>query len=138
MTEAFAADYDKVWANILRTAHGKILPDIATVRNLTRNSLVRQLCSDTNQTVLDHITILEKTGQVDFEAIAEAAAGPSASPTGPPPPSPGVVPPNAPAVEPTGNVVGQSKPSPTTPGVVNTNRPAAKDPNSIGQTPQTG
>ncbi|MEW2115383.1 DUF4142 domain-containing protein [Streptomyces sp. NPDC005474] len=133
MTEASAADYDKVWANLLRTAHGKILPDIATVRNLTRNSLVRQLCSDTNQTVLDHITILEKTGQIDFEAIAAAAAGPSASPTGPPPPVAGVLPPAAPPVQPTGNTPGKSKPSPTTPGVVNTNRPAAKDPNSVVQ-----
>ncbi|MDX3451004.1 DUF4142 domain-containing protein [Streptomyces sp. ME02-8801-2C] len=133
MTAASAADYDKVWANLLRTAHGKIFPDIATVRNNTRNSLVRQLCSDTNQTVLDHITILEKTGLIDFETIAEGAAGPSASPTGPPPPVPGVVPPNAPAVEPTGNVVGTSKPSPGAPGVVNTNRPEAKDPNTVVQ-----
>ncbi|ELP64955.1 DUF4142 domain-containing protein [Streptomyces turgidiscabies] len=131
MTEASAADYDKVWANLLRTAHGKILPDIATVRNITRNSLVRQLCSDTNQTVLDHITILEKTGQIDFETIAEGAAGPSASPTGPPPPVAGVVPPDSPAV--TGNTPGKSKPSPTTPGVVNTNRPEAKDPNTVTQ-----
>ena len=131
MTNASAADYDKVWTNLLRSAHGKIFPAIATVRNNTRNSLVRQLASDANQTVLDHITMLEKTGQVDFEDIAEAAAGPSASPTGPPPPSPGVVPPNAPAVEPTGNTPGKSTPSPTTPGVVNTNRPAAKDPTSV-------
>ncbi|MGW1719548.1 DUF4142 domain-containing protein [Streptomyces sp. NPDC002156] len=136
MTAAQGTDYDKVWANLLRTAHGKILPDIATVRNTTRNTLVRQLASDTNQTVLDHITILEKTGQVDFEKIAQSAAGPSASPTGPPPPSPGVVPPVAPAVEPTSGVQGSSKPSPTTPGVVNTNRPEAPDPNAVTtQTP---
>jgi putative membrane protein len=83
--------------------------------------------------VLDHITILEKTGQIDFEAIAESAAGPSASPTGPPPPVAGVLPPAAPPVEPTGNAPVKSKPSPTTPGVVNTNRPEAKDPNSVVQ-----
>ncbi|WP_405773555.1 DUF4142 domain-containing protein [Streptomyces sp. NBC_01538] len=133
MTDASAADYDKVWANLLRTAHGKIFPAIAAVRNQTRNTLVRQLASDANQTVLDHITILEKTGQIDFEAIAEAAAGPSASPTGPPPPVAGVLPPAAPPVEPTGNTPGKSKPSPTTPGVVNTNRPEAKDPNTVVQ-----
>jgi len=45
---------------------------IGKVRNETRNSLVRQLASDTNQTVLDHITMLEKTGGVDFDAIANA------------------------------------------------------------------
>ncbi len=136
MTAASPADYDRVWAQLLRQAHGNILPVVATVRNQTRNTLVRQLASDTNQTVLDHITILEKTGQVDFEKIAENAAGPSASPTGPPPPSPGVVPPVAPAVEPTTDVVVSSKPSPTTPGTINTNRPEAPDPNALPtQTP---
>ncbi|MGY1496649.1 DUF4142 domain-containing protein [Streptomyces sp. QTS52] len=133
MTAASPANYDKVWANLLRQAHGNILPVIATVRNQTRNTLVRQLASDTNQTVLDHITILEKTGQIDFQKIAEKAAGPSASPTGPPPPSPGVVPPIAPAVEPPGNIVTSSKPSPPAPGTINTNRPEAPDPNKIAQ-----
>ncbi|NEC91243.1 DUF4142 domain-containing protein [Streptomyces sp. SID12501] len=132
MTAASPADYDKVWANLLRQAHGNILPVVATVRNLSRNTLVRQLASDTNQTVLDHITILEKTGQIDFQKIAEKAAGPSASPTGPPPPSPGVVPPIAPAVEPSNSQV-SSKPSPGAPGTINTNRPEAPDPNKIAQ-----
>ena len=57
-------------ANLLRTAHGKIFTPIAAIRNNTRNTLVRQLATDTNQTVLDHITMLEKTGQVDFDSIA--------------------------------------------------------------------
>ncbi len=131
MTAAQGTEYDKVWANLLRSAHGKIFPVIAAVRNNTRNSLVRQLASDANQTVLDHITVLEKTGQVDFEAIAEAAAGPSASPSGPPPPTPGAVPPAAPAAEPSTDPDVRSIPSPTVPGVVNTNRPEAKDPNDI-------
>ena len=116
MTDASPGDYDKVWRPPScgpRTARS--FRDIATVRNLTRNTLVRQLASDANQTVLDHITILEKTGQIDFEAIAESAAGPSASPTGPPPPVAGVLPPAAPPVEPTGNTPGKSEPSPTTP-----------------------
>ncbi|MFI1356692.1 DUF4142 domain-containing protein [Streptomyces sp. NPDC020898] len=62
--------YDRTWANLLRSAHGKIFPVIGAVRNATRNTLVRQLATDTNQTVLDHITYLEKTGQVDFDGIA--------------------------------------------------------------------
>ncbi|WP_405823341.1 DUF4142 domain-containing protein [Streptomyces sp. NBC_01390] len=62
--------FDRTWANLLRSAHGKIFPAIGTVRNNTRNTLVRQLATDTNQTVLDHITMLEKTGQVDFDGIA--------------------------------------------------------------------
>jgi putative membrane protein len=70
MSNATDDQYDRVWANLLRSAHGKIFPAIGQVRNMTENSLVRQLASDTNQTVLDHITMLEKTGQVDFDAIA--------------------------------------------------------------------
>ncbi|GGZ92492.1 DUF4142 domain-containing protein [Streptomyces bluensis] len=70
MSAAQGNEYDRTWANLLRSAHGKILPAIGQVRNMTQNTLVRQLASDTNQTVLDHITMLEKTGQVDFDAIA--------------------------------------------------------------------
>ncbi|UUU25571.1 DUF4142 domain-containing protein [Streptomyces sp. DSM 40750] len=70
MSNATDDQYDRVWANLLRSAHGKIFPTIGAVRNGTQNTLVRQLASDTNQTVLDHITFLEKTGQVDFDAIA--------------------------------------------------------------------
>ncbi|WP_326575760.1 DUF4142 domain-containing protein [Streptomyces sp. NBC_00481] len=70
MSNATDDQYDRVWANLLRSAHGKIFPTIGAIRNQTENTLVRQLASDTNQTVLDHITFLEKTGQVDFDAIA--------------------------------------------------------------------
>ncbi|MBZ3904600.1 MULTISPECIES: DUF4142 domain-containing protein [Streptomyces] len=70
MDNATDDQFDRVWANLLRSAHGKIFPAIGAVRNMTENTLVRQLASDTNQTVLDHITVLEKTGQVDFDAIA--------------------------------------------------------------------
>ncbi|MDT0570807.1 DUF4142 domain-containing protein [Streptomyces sp. DSM 3412] len=70
MDNATDDQFDRVWANLLRSAHGKIFPAIGQVRNMTENTLVRQLASDTNQTVLDHITMLEKTNQVDFDAIA--------------------------------------------------------------------
>ncbi|MFE7761703.1 DUF4142 domain-containing protein [Streptomyces sp. NPDC057438] len=70
MDNATDDQFDRVWANLLRSAHGKIFPAIGTIRNQTENTLVRKLASDTNQTVLDHITMLEKTGQVDFDAIA--------------------------------------------------------------------
>ncbi|WP_200307704.1 DUF4142 domain-containing protein [Streptomyces adelaidensis] len=70
MSNATDDQYDRTWANLLRSAHGKIFPAIGQVRNGTQNTLVRQLASDTNQTVLDHITFLEATGEVDFDAIA--------------------------------------------------------------------
>lgn len=70
MRQAQGDEFDRTWANLLRSAHGKIFPAIGTVRNISQNMMVRQLASDTNQTVLDHITMLEKTGKVDFDAIA--------------------------------------------------------------------
>jgi putative membrane protein len=102
------------------------------VRNSTRNTLVRQLASDANQTVLDHITILEKTGSVDFDAIAnDTAALSTASPTGPPAPAAGVTAPSAPPVQPADGVVATSSPSPAPPGQVNTARPEPSDPDNV-------
>ncbi|RPF37011.1 DUF4142 domain-containing protein [Streptomyces sp. TLI_185] len=128
MTAATGTEYEYKFVNLLRSAHGKIFPAIGTVRNSTRNTLVRQLASDANQTVLDHITVLEKTGRVDFDAIANDAAGATtASPTGPPAPVPGQVAPSAPAAEATGDIGTTSRPSPGAPGTVNTNRPDPQD-----------
>lgn len=122
LTEAQGQDYERKFANLLRAAHGKVFSVIAQVRDTTRNSLVRQLATDANQTVLDHITMLEATGMVDFDAIANgSAATQTASPTGPPPPS-GIAP-SAPPAGPTGDISVTSRPSPTTPGQVNTDRP---------------
>ncbi|QDQ14271.1 DUF4142 domain-containing protein [Streptomyces spectabilis] len=122
LTEASGETYQRKFANLLRVAHGKVFGLIAQVRDSTRNSLVRQLASDANQTVLDHITMLEGTGFVDFDAIANGnAATATASPTGPPPPS-GPPPEPAPA-GPTGDVSGTSRPSPGAPGTVDTDRP---------------
>ncbi|MFJ4471756.1 DUF4142 domain-containing protein [Streptomyces sp. NPDC089424] len=128
MTAASGVEYEYKFANLLRSAHGKIFPAIGAVRNSTRNTLVRQLASDANQTVLDHITVLEKTGRVDFDAIANAAANAAtSSPTGPPAPVPGQIVPSAPAAEATGNVQTTSQPSPGAPGTVNTKRPDPED-----------
>ncbi|MER7840584.1 DUF4142 domain-containing protein [Streptomyces sp. NPDC096040] len=128
MSAATGAEYEYKFVNLLRAAHGKIFPVIGAVRNTTRNSLVRQLASDTNQTVLDHITTLEKTGKVDFEAIAnEIANSTTASPTGPAVPAPGLVVPSAPAAQAGGGVRVTSRPSPGAPGTVNTARPDPVD-----------
>ncbi|MEU9290983.1 DUF4142 domain-containing protein [Streptomyces sp. NPDC048275] len=134
LTAASGKEYEQKFANLLRSAHGKIFPAIGAVRNSTRNSLVRQLATDTNQTVLDHITVLEKTGNVDFDAIAnDTAAGSTASPTGPPPPAAGVSPGSAPPVQPGDGVTATSSPSPAAPGNVNTARPEPSDPNNLLQ-----
>lgn len=125
LSAASGQEYERKFANLLRNAHGKVFALIAQVRHTTRNTLIRQLASDTNQTVLDHITMLEATGMVDFDGLANEAAGvATASPTGPPPPN-GNLPPAPKAVEPTGNGNFTSEPStqPGAPTAVNTNRP---------------
>ncbi|WP_405880846.1 MULTISPECIES: DUF4142 domain-containing protein [unclassified Streptomyces] len=74
LSAAQGEDYERKFANLLRSAHGKVFQAVAQVRSSTRNSLVRELATAANQTVLDHITMLEKTGKVDFEAIANDTA----------------------------------------------------------------
>ena len=59
--------FDTDFANILRMTHGSIFNTIAKIRSTTKNSLVRALADQANNTVLDHITVMEKTGLVDFD-----------------------------------------------------------------------
>ncbi|MCS0605875.1 DUF4142 domain-containing protein [Streptomyces sp. LP11] len=59
--------FDTDFANILRMTHGSIFNSIAKIRSTTKNSLVRALADQANDTVLDHITVMEKTGLVDFD-----------------------------------------------------------------------
>ncbi|GAA0577391.1 DUF4142 domain-containing protein [Streptomyces crystallinus] len=70
LSAAQGRDYETKFANLLRRAHGKVFSLVAQVRANTRNSLVRDLAQDANQTVLDHINMLEATGLVDYDALA--------------------------------------------------------------------
>ncbi|MEW2166714.1 DUF4142 domain-containing protein [Streptomyces sp. NPDC007084] len=90
LNAAHGTTYDRDFANILRKAHGKVFAVVAQVRANTRNSLVRDLADDANTTVLDHIKVLEATGYVDFDALAEDAATASPPPltASPAPPGP--------------------------------------------------
>ncbi|MFG2193380.1 DUF4142 domain-containing protein [Streptomyces sp. NPDC048639] len=116
LTEAEGITYQRKFAQLLRSAHGKFFGQIGATRNATRNTLVRQLADAANVTVLDHITMLERTGMVDFDAIAnDTANAPPASPTGPPPPTSTVVPAPIPVV-PGDGVETTSKPSPSPTG----------------------
>jgi predicted outer membrane protein len=88
LNAAQGVDYDRKFANILRLAHGRVFSVVAQVRASTRNSLVRELADDANTTVLDHITVLEATGYVDFDALArEMASTSTPSPAGSPAPA---------------------------------------------------
>jgi putative membrane protein len=67
--------FDQLFIDRLRAAHGKIFPAIATIRATTRNDSVRKLAQQTNQFVMTHMTLLESSGIVDYAAL----------PTAPPP-----------------------------------------------------
>ncbi|WP_432133666.1 MULTISPECIES: DUF4142 domain-containing protein [unclassified Streptomyces] len=84
--------FDSTAANIMRVTHGQIFPVIAKVRANTENTLVRQLADLANDTVLDHITVLEKTGVVNFDQVNLQQTSPPNLPADqltPPPPQPG-------------------------------------------------
>ncbi|MFG2723224.1 DUF4142 domain-containing protein [Streptomyces sp. NPDC048416] len=95
LTADRGAAYERDFANLLRASHGAVFTLVAQIRAGTRNSLVRGLADDANTTVLDHMAMLEATGSVDFDALAQDGAAATASPTGPPPPTPGAAVPSA-------------------------------------------
>ncbi|MFC0055297.1 DUF4142 domain-containing protein [Streptomyces actinomycinicus] len=84
--------FDTDFANILRMTHGSIFNTIAKIRSTTKNSLVRALADQANDTVLDHITVMEKTGLVDFDQTLFQQTTPPKLPNSdltPPPPAAG-------------------------------------------------
>lgn len=84
LDRAQGATYERLFVQLLRRAHGKVFALVAQVRAQTRNSVVRELATDANATVLDHIAVLEASGLVDFEGLADsppAATPPTAPPT---------------------------------------------------------
>ncbi|GGZ29134.1 DUF4142 domain-containing protein [Streptomyces poonensis] len=85
-------EFDSTAVNIMRVTHGQIFPAIAKIRASTENTLVRQLADLANDTVLDHITVLEKTGLVNYEQINFQQTAPPKLPKDqltPPAPQPG-------------------------------------------------
>ncbi|WP_217169508.1 DUF4142 domain-containing protein [Streptomyces sp. AC512_CC834] len=89
---ATGKQFDTTAVNIMRITHGQIFPAIAKIRANTKNSLVRQLADQANDTVLDHITVLEKTGLVNFDQVNFQQTAPPNLPKvqlTPPAPQPG-------------------------------------------------
>jgi predicted outer membrane protein len=72
------ADYDREFVQVVRAAHGQILPAIAAVRSGTRNDKVRQFAEVADAFVTRHHGYLESTGLVNYAAL-------------PTPPSPGLL-----------------------------------------------
>ena len=81
---AGSVEFDRIFANRLRAAHGGVYKFLAVVRTGTRNTAIRDFAKRCMEVVLDHIQVLEATGMVDFndtEAIplAALAAAPAKS-----------------------------------------------------------
>ncbi len=103
MKSAQGPQFDQVYTDRLRSAHGKIFPAIANIRSGTRNDVVRRLAQQANQFVMTHLTLLESSGLVDYGSL-------------PAPPQP-AAPNAAPAVDP--NMLAFAKQGP--PGGISTN-----------------
>lgn len=74
------AEFDQVFVERLRQAHGKVYSLIASVRAGTRNSLMRKFAETCEQYVKRHMTYLESTGLVNFDGLpAPAGAAPPAA-----------------------------------------------------------
>ncbi len=83
--------FDSDFANILRVTHGQIFTTVAKIRSTTRNTLVRALADQANITVLDHISVMEKTGLVNFDQVLFQETSPPKLPAAdvtPPAPAP--------------------------------------------------
>nr|WP_189335364.1 DUF4142 domain-containing protein [Actinoplanes ianthinogenes] len=86
MRDAEGTDFDQIYIDRLRAAHGKIFPAIATIRASTRNDTVRKLAQRANQFVMTHMTLLESSNIVDFAALPTAPP-PAAATTAAAPPA---------------------------------------------------
>ncbi|MGI5506433.1 DUF4142 domain-containing protein [Lentzea sp. CA-135723] len=81
LSDTQGEEYERTFVNRLRAAHGKVYGFAAQIRAGTKNELVRRMAAQTMNTVFDHITMLEKTGLVDFAALPSATVlGQSAPP----------------------------------------------------------
>lgn len=69
MDAANGDEFDAVFANRLRAAHGKVYAYAAQIRAGTKNELVRILATQAMITVFDHMKVLEETGKVDFAGL---------------------------------------------------------------------
>ena len=87
MDAANGDEFDAVFANRLRAAHGKVYAFAAQIRAGTKNELIRILSTQAMITVFDHIKVIEDTGKVDFAGLEspQPLAPPTASSGAPEP-----------------------------------------------------
>jgi predicted outer membrane protein len=75
ITSQTGSDYDRVFVQRLREAHGQVLPIISEVRATTRNDLVRKFAVTAAEFVNRHHEYLESTGLVDYSALPQYSPG---------------------------------------------------------------
>ncbi|MDN5860296.1 MAG: DUF4142 domain-containing protein [Pseudonocardia sp.] len=71
ISAATGADYDRLFVQKLREAHGIVLPVINEVRVATRNDLVRTFAELSDAFVTRHIQHLEDSGLVNYEQLPD-------------------------------------------------------------------
>ncbi|MFC4943848.1 DUF4142 domain-containing protein [Pseudonocardia sp. GCM10023141] len=71
ISAASGSDYDRVFIQRLREAHGIVLPIISEVRVSTRNELIRQFADTADKFVRGHIQHLEDSGLVDYAKLPD-------------------------------------------------------------------
>lgn len=82
MNAAPGPAFDRVFANRLRAAHGQVFAILAQLRAGTRNDDVRAFATVGNQAVMRHMTMLESTGDVDFDSLPTPVVSTTAAPAG--------------------------------------------------------
>jgi predicted outer membrane protein len=73
MQNAKGVQFDQIFVDRLRAAHGQIFPVIGAVRAGTRNPVIRKLADQANIFVMNHMKLLESTGLVQYQKLAPAA-----------------------------------------------------------------
>ncbi|MFG3116746.1 DUF4142 domain-containing protein [Streptomyces sp. NPDC048197] len=66
--------FDQLFVDLLRASHGKVFITIGEVRATTKNALVRRLATQANNTVQDHMDVLEDTGLVSDATLDDVAS----------------------------------------------------------------
>jgi predicted outer membrane protein len=69
------AEYDRTFVQLVRQAHGQVLPVISETRASTQNELVREFANTAAETVTRHHGYLESTGLVDYSALPHRGPG---------------------------------------------------------------
>jgi len=68
-------EFDHLFVDLLRGAHGTVFAAIAQVRAGTRNTDMRDYATAANQVVMRHMTLLESSGLANFNALPDPIVG---------------------------------------------------------------